>query len=239
MRKLTLVPALAARSVAGVSRPAQAKGPAAGVKRWPVPRAVVLRAVLAVIVSAALATTALAAPANAKVPGPTVKFSSPRFDPSVGDGVLYVMNPDGTGLHQVLRVGIECPNWSPDGSLIATCGSPDGAASRTINPGTGTYREVFASDPTLNLACPVWSPDGSGLPATSSPCQTIRAGRACTRSAHPMAAVSRGSPRTQAGRTIRWITRPTAHRSPSSAQTCTFPGHVVVDQAVPVRPRPP
>jgi hypothetical protein len=103
MRKLTLVPALAVRSVAGVSRPAQAKGPATGVKRWPVPRAVVLRAVLAVIVSAALATTALAAPANAKVPGPRVKFSSPRFDPSVGDGVLYVMNPDGTGLHQVLR----------------------------------------------------------------------------------------------------------------------------------------
>jgi hypothetical protein len=74
--------------------------------------------------------------------------------------VLYVINPDGTGLHQVLpRVGIECPNWSPDGSLIATCGSPDGAASRTINPGTGTYREVFASDPTLNLACPVWPPE--------------------------------------------------------------------------------
>jgi hypothetical protein len=78
MRKLTLVPAaLAARSLAGVSRPAQAKGPAADVTRWPVPRAVLLRAVLAVIVSAALATTALAAPANAKVPGPTVKFSSP------------------------------------------------------------------------------------------------------------------------------------------------------------------
>lgn len=70
MRKLTLVPAaLAARSLAEVSRPAQANWPAAGVKRWPVPRAVLLRAVLAVIVSAALATTALAAPANAKVPG--------------------------------------------------------------------------------------------------------------------------------------------------------------------------
>lgn len=78
---------------------------------------------------------------------PEILFT--RFDPSVGDGVLYVMNPDGAGLHQVLPgVGNECPDWSPDGSLIATCGSPDGAASRIINPGTGTYREVFASDPT-------------------------------------------------------------------------------------------
>ena len=127
-------------------------------------RPVLLRAVLAIIAVAALATTALAAPASAKVPGPNGEILFTRFDPNVGDGVLYTINPDGRGLRPVLPgVGVECPNWSPDGSLIATCGSPDGAASRIINPDTGTVREVFPSDPTLNLACPVWSPDGRQL----------------------------------------------------------------------------
>jgi Tol biopolymer transport system component len=114
---------------------------------------------------AALTTTALMAlPASAKVPGPNGQILFTRFDPTVGDGVLYTINPDGTGLRAVLPgVGIECPNWSPDGSRIATCGSPDGAASRIINPDTGTYREVFAADPSLNLACSVWSPDASRL----------------------------------------------------------------------------
>jgi Tol biopolymer transport system component len=106
----------------------------------------------------------LAAPASAKVPGPNGQILFTRFDPSVGDGVLYTINPDGSGLRPVLPgVGVECPNWSPGGSLIATCGSPDGAASRIINPDTGTVREVFPSDPTLNLACNVWSPDGRRL----------------------------------------------------------------------------
>jgi len=83
MRQLRIVPtALTARRLAEVSRPAQAKGPAAGMKRRAVPRAVLLRAVLAVTASAALATAALAAPASAKVPGPNGEILFTRFDPS-------------------------------------------------------------------------------------------------------------------------------------------------------------
>jgi TolB protein len=117
-----------------------------------------------IFAAALLAFAAAAVPAQAKTPGPNGEILFTRFDPSVGDGVLYIMNPDGSGLHQVLPgVGIECPHWSPDGSRIATCGLEDGAASRIINPDTGSYREVFPSDPTLNLSCPVWSPDGRRL----------------------------------------------------------------------------
>lgn len=221
MRKLRIAPtAPTAKGLAEVSGPTQAQGPAAGVKRRALPRAVLLRAVVAVTASAALATAALATQARAKVPGPNGEILFTRFDPNVGDGVLYTINPDGSGLHPVLPgVGIECPNWSPDGSRIATCGSPDGAASRIIIPAQARSARSFHLTPRSTWPAPCGRPTVAALPATSSPCRTIRAGRASTRSAHPMAAASCVSPRIRAGRTTRWITRPAAPRSPSSAQT--------------------
>jgi len=103
------------------------------------------------------------APAHAKFPGPNGAILFTRFDPAVGDGVLYTMNPDGSDQQQIEPFGVECPLWSPDGSLIATCGAPDGGTSLIINPDDGTYREIYASDPSLFLACNVWSPDAKRL----------------------------------------------------------------------------
>jgi Tol biopolymer transport system component len=105
---------------------------------------------------------AVAGPAQAKVPGPNGEILFTRFDAALDDGVLYTMNPDGSHLHQVASVPVECPHWSADGSQIATCGAPDGGTSLIINPDTGTYRELYA-DPTLFLACNVWSPNARRL----------------------------------------------------------------------------
>jgi Tol biopolymer transport system component len=74
---------------------------------------------------------------------------------------VVTVNPDGTHVRE-LTTG-ECPHWSPDGSLIATCGAPDGSAAMIINPDTGSFRELFPPDLSLHLACPVWSPDAQRL----------------------------------------------------------------------------
>jgi Tol biopolymer transport system component len=118
------------------------------------------------IVAAALTVlglTGLSMPAQAKAPGPNGQILFGRFSPARGDTVLYTVNPDGTHLQQVLPQVFECPHWSPDGSLIATCGSPDGSSTVIINPNTRSDRELFPPDLSLHLACSVWSPDGTRL----------------------------------------------------------------------------
>jgi TolB protein len=58
----------------------------------------------------------------------------------------------------------ECPRWAPDGSEIATCGSPFGGSSLIINADTGSYRDLPNPDPaSLFLPCPLWSADGGRL----------------------------------------------------------------------------
>jgi Tol biopolymer transport system component len=104
-----------------------------------------------------------ATPAAAKPRGPNGQIAFGRFDPALDETVFYTVNPDGTHEHQVLPLPLECPNWSPDGTRIASCGGPDGSASAIINPDTGGFRELFSPDPALLLACFVWSPDAKRL----------------------------------------------------------------------------
>jgi hypothetical protein len=120
MRKLRIVPAaLAARGLAAVSGPA--KGPAAGVKWWALPRAVLLSPVLAITASAALATTALAGPAGATVAGANGQIAFAQQVPTGGADV-FIANPDGTHVQQVPLVypaeNFGIPRWSPDGSQL-------------------------------------------------------------------------------------------------------------------------
>jgi Tol biopolymer transport system component len=90
-----------------------------------------------------------------------------RFNADLGDTQVYVINPDGS--HQRLLQGPdqtgECPTWFPDGSLIATCGSParPGGGSRLINPDTGAFRDIDGTYPDLFNPCSNPSPDGSLL----------------------------------------------------------------------------
>ena len=118
-----------------------------------------------IVLAAALTTLGLAGisgPAQAKVPGPDGQIVFSRsLSSTTEDFAVVTVNPDGTRVQQVTTG--ECPHWSPDGSLIATCGAPDGSAAMIINPDTGTIRELFPPDLTLHLACPVWSPDAKRL----------------------------------------------------------------------------
>ncbi len=104
-----------------------------------------------------------ATPATAKPPGANGQIVFARDAAIDEGGIIYTVNPDGSHEHQVLPLGLECPRWSPDGTRIATCGLPDGSSTVIINPHTGSYREVFSSDPTLFLACVVWSPNAKRL----------------------------------------------------------------------------
>ena len=66
-----------------------------------------------------------------------------RWDPAVKDQVLFTVNPDGSGLHQVIPgrpVATECPHWSPDGTRILACSREGG--TQIINPVTGSSRNV-------------------------------------------------------------------------------------------------
>jgi Tol biopolymer transport system component len=117
------------------------------------------------VLAAALTTLGLAGisgPAQAKAPGPNGQIVFSRSLSSTTENFAVVtVNPDGTHVRE-LTTG-ECPHWSPDGSLIATCGGATGGAAMIINPDTGTIRELFPPDLTLHLACPVWSPDAKRL----------------------------------------------------------------------------
>jgi len=119
-----------------------------------------------IVLAAALTTLGLAGisgPAQAKVPGPDGQIVFSRsLSSTTEDFAVVTVNPNGTH-GQELTPG-ECPHWSPDGSLIATCGASDGSAAMIINPDTGTIlRELFPPDLTLHLACTVWSPDAKRL----------------------------------------------------------------------------
>jgi hypothetical protein len=51
------------------------------------------------------------------------------------------------------------PHWSPDGTLIITCGGAKDAITVLINPDTGHYRLISSPDPSLFITCPIMSPD--------------------------------------------------------------------------------
>jgi len=127
-------------------------------------RTLVSLVALAVGAGALVALAAFSGSADAKPRSENGRIAFGRFDPNLGDTVLYTVNPDGSDERQVLPDPIECPHWSPDGTRIATCGDPSGGSSRIIDPSDGTYRIVPNPDPAnLFLPCFVWTPDGQGL----------------------------------------------------------------------------
>jgi len=115
----------------------------------------------------AVAVAAMAAlPAAARPPGTNGQITFARFNPTLGDTQVYVVNPDGSGqrLVQAPTDTGECPTWFPDGAHIATCGAPDRpGGSRIINPDDGTFREIDGQYPGLFNPCTNPSPDGTLL----------------------------------------------------------------------------
>jgi Tol biopolymer transport system component len=111
--------------------------------------------------TAAIALTAL--PAAAKAPGENGQIAFARFDATLGDTVVYTINPDGTHQQQLFSptVTAEGPHWSPDGTRIVD--SCCGLAAFIINPDTGSTVSLPMTDPDLFYGCNVWSPDGTQL----------------------------------------------------------------------------
>jgi Tol biopolymer transport system component len=118
--------------------------------------------VVALLAVALVGVAAL--PAAAKRPGTNGQITFGRFNPTLGDTQVYVINPD--GLHERLVQAPtdtgECPRWFADGAHIAICGAPSGASSRIINPDDGTFRDI-GQYPTLFNPCGIPSPDGTLL----------------------------------------------------------------------------
>src|SRR5215212_2844364 len=137
-----------------------------------------MRTSIAVLAGVVALLAVSVTPAVAKPGGPNGQIAFGRFDPLLGDTVFYTINPDGTHERQLLPLPLECPRWSPDGTRIASCGGPDSSATAIIDPDDGSYRELFAPDPTLLLACFVWSPDGGRLACEQfdAPVDTTRGG---------------------------------------------------------------
>jgi TolB protein len=121
------------------------------------------RLLLVALAAIGVAVALTAIPAAAKVPGSNGRILYGVVDPNLGDTVIYTANPDGSHAQQLgPPVTSECPNWSPDGTQIATCDGPGSAV--IFNADDGSSRVVPEPDPAnLFLPCAGWTPDGQRL----------------------------------------------------------------------------
>jgi TolB protein len=118
---------------------------------------------VALLAVALAGVTVVSAAANPRGTNGMLTFS--RFNPTLNDTQVYVINPDGNGERLVqgpTDVG-EVPRWFPDGAHIAACCDLPGGGSRIINPDDGTFRDIDGQYPGLFNPCGIPSPDGALL----------------------------------------------------------------------------
>ncbi len=123
------------------------------------------------------------------VPVPGEAWVAYQWLDAVGGDTIYLVRPDGTGLHPLMPdvPGDELhPDWSPDGARIAYVRTtPAGQSELWVvdADGTDARRLVDCSAPCNELNYPDWAPDGAsiyyGLSAdvTDGPPATFGVGR--------------------------------------------------------------
>jgi Tol biopolymer transport system component len=109
------------------------------------------------LLAAALLAAYLVGSQNRAGPAINGQIVFGRFDESLGDTVIYVVNPDGSHL-RAIRPGeiYEGPTWSPDGSRIAL-------GHAVVDADGSNYRAWDQSGNAFNVECWDWSPDGQRM----------------------------------------------------------------------------
>ena len=121
-----------------------------------------MRKLIALVVGVAAITLLVTLPAGASPRHANGEIAFARFNPSLGDSQIYVIQPNGTGEHRLSETTLESPRWSPDGRQISAC-CTDGGEAAIVNPDNGSYRVLPQADPALQLFCGPWSRDGNRL----------------------------------------------------------------------------
>ncbi len=99
-----------------------------------------------------------------ELPLPAGRYESPAWSPDgsqvalVRDGVLSLVRPDGTELHELTTGTDSGPAWSPGGGEIAFV---EGHQLMVLNVATGSLRVLAAANPAGGR--PAWSPDGTQI----------------------------------------------------------------------------
>jgi Tol biopolymer transport system component len=126
-------------------------------------RARELRLALAVVASALPILVAVPSPVLASFPGENGLIAWSKIFPT-RDAEIYVMNPDGSGQHQLSLNdrNDSFPAWSADGSLIAFQSSGADVDIWVMNA-DGSGEHNVSNDPTGPDLQPAWSADGSQI----------------------------------------------------------------------------
>jgi hypothetical protein len=123
----------------------------------PAPRAVP-RVVRVIVALALLLGLALVAFSVGYHPGPPTngRIVFGRYDPILGDTVVYTVNPDGTNVVKVRPETHEGPFWSPDGRQL-------GLGHALADADGSDYRVWDQSGNPFHVECWDWSPDGARM----------------------------------------------------------------------------
>ncbi len=89
--------------------------------------------------------------------GSKIAFYSERDGQPAGEGDIYVVNVDGSGLGRLTFApgGSEEPDWSPDGRYIVYTGDRDGNRDLYVMNADGSNQRALTSDPATDYS-PDW-----------------------------------------------------------------------------------